>query len=79
MRGKFYSKKLAFSTFCVLVISGMAVASHWVPELAVLYQTFVGGISAIAGLYLAGDVAAAHFTKESPTELRASADIDPTL
>lgn len=60
MHYHFGSKKFSFSVFSVIVIAAVGIAGHWLPEIVALYPTLVGGITAVAGLFLAGDVAAAH-------------------
>lgn len=53
----FKSRKLWFSVFAVATIFGGAtLGAHWT-SFAPLYDTLVGGIVAVAGLFLTGQVA----------------------
>jgi hypothetical protein len=55
--GGFLSRKLLFSLFSVIVIfAGWLIAGHF-PSLQGLFQTYVGGVVGVAGLYLTGSVA----------------------
>lgn len=58
----FVSKKFFFSVYSVGALVVAAVATHWVPEIVAIYPALVGGITGVAGLFLAGDVAAHHVT-----------------
>jgi hypothetical protein len=52
----FKSRKLAFSIFTILcVFAGLVLAGFW-PTIQPMYDTLVGGVVAIAGLYLAGNI-----------------------
>lgn len=60
------SRKLWFSVFAVaMVLGGAFVAAHW-PSLAPMYDTMVGGIVAITGLYLTGSVATKFVGTKAP-------------
>jgi hypothetical protein len=60
------SRKLVFSVFSVATM----VATWWVagrnPALVPMYDTLVGGIVAVAGLYLAGSVGAKLVATKAP-------------
>ena len=55
--GGFLSRKLLFSVFsAALIFAGWLIAGHFA-SLQGLFQTYVGGVVGIAGLYLTGSVA----------------------
>lgn len=55
--GGIKSRKLWFSVFVVVTMfGGAAVCAKW-PALVPLYDTFVGGIVAVTGLFLTGNIA----------------------
>lgn len=53
------SRKLWFSVFCVLMIAVCAIAAMHVesPTVHLIFEVSVGGIVAVAGLFLTGNVA----------------------
>lgn len=53
----FKSRKLWFSVFSTAVIAAGGWAGAKWPQFAPLYDTMVGGIVGIAGIYLTGSVA----------------------
>jgi hypothetical protein len=55
--GGFKSRKLWFSVFAVVALFLGAGLAAWLPSVAPLYGELVGGIVAIAGLFLTGSVA----------------------
>jgi len=72
-------KKVAFSSFCVVVLMGAATSCHWFPELVGLYTSFVGGVTFIAGLYLAGNVASQHLSNQRDENEEVQAGTDPGI
>lgn len=50
------SRKLWFSVFSIVTIALGGVAAAVWPAFLPVYETFVGGVVAISGLYLAGNV-----------------------
>jgi hypothetical protein len=52
------SRKLWFSVFCVLVIAAVAIVAIRTesPTVHLVFEVTVGGVVAIAGLFLAGNV-----------------------
>jgi xanthine/uracil permease len=54
------SRKLGFSVICVVVLASVAVVAAIFPAIAGVYPALVGGITGVAGLYLAGNIAEQH-------------------
>ena len=72
------SRKLWFSVFCVAVLFvGMAfIAYH---EAAIgLYDTFVGGVVGLAGIYLAGNVGSKLMATKLPPPAPTKTPPSPT-
>jgi hypothetical protein len=66
--GGYKSRKLAFSFFAVITIfAGWIIAGKY-PAMAALYDTFVGGVVAIAGLFLTGSVATKWVGTKAPAD-----------
>jgi hypothetical protein len=64
--GGWKSRKLWFSVFAVLILlAGWVLAGHF-HSLQALYDTFVGGVVGVSGLYLTGSVATKWVGTKAP-------------
>jgi len=54
------SRKLGFSIICIAALAAVAVAAAKFPAMIGLYPVFVGGVTAVAGLYLSSNIASQH-------------------
>lgn len=62
------SRKLAFCTFAVFAMLGFALLTAPLPALTPLFDTFVGGVVAVAGLFLTGSVATKWVGTKAPAD-----------